>query len=279
MPRGRGNFLCAEARSPRPWEIQAGGPFPAWGLKPSKARYARRMWRSIFIGDVHSCAAELADLLSRVAVTSDDRVYFVGDLVSRGPDALGVLRLFRELGARSAVGNHERRLLAAHHARLRGEAGPKLGSAHAEVEAQLGDEQWAILESLPLWLDVPEHGVRVVHAGIVPGLDIHGQDPWILTHIRSIGPDGKPSEKWGTLWGSLYQDEPHIVFGHNARQRPQLHRHATGLDTGCVYGGALTALVLPEGTAPPPAADRLDALVSVPARRVYSDYGRTLPGD
>ena len=237
------------------------------------------MSRSIFIGDVHSCAAELAELLSAVAIGADDRVYFVGDLLSRGPDPLGVLRLFRQLRARSAVGNHEQRLLAARHARQRGQAGPKLGSSHAEVAAQLGDEEWAILESFPLWIDVPEHGVRVVHAGIVPGLAFEKQDPWMLTHIRSIGADGKPSEKWGTLWGSLYQSEPHIVFGHNARQRPQLHPHATGLDTACVYGNALTALVLAEGAAPPPVDSRLDAMVSVRARRAYSDYGRELPGD
>jgi len=236
------------------------------------------MARSIFIGDVHSCAAELAELLSAVAHTSDDQVFFVGDLLSRGPDPVGVLRLFRALRARSAVGNHEQRLIAGRHARLRGESGPKPGSSHAEVAALLDDADWAILESMPLWIDVPEHDVRVVHAGLVPGVPFEKQDPWLLTHIRSIDERGRPSEKWGTLWGSLYQGEPHVVFGHNARQRPQLHPHATGLDTACVYGGALTALVLPEGMAPPPVASRLDAMVSVPARRAYSDYGRELPG-
>ena len=236
------------------------------------------MARSIFIGDVHSCAAELAELLSAVAVTPEDRVFFTGDLLSRGPDPLGVLQLFRTLRARAAVGNHEQRLLAARHARLRGEPGPKLGGSHADVVARLSDDDWAVLESFPLWIDVPENGVRVVHAGVVPGIPFQSQDPFMLTHIRSIGEDGKPSEKWGVLWGSLYQEEPHIVFGHNARQRPQLHPHATGLDTACVYGGALTAMVLAEGAAPPPVASRMDVLVSVRARRAYSDYGRELPG-
>jgi hypothetical protein len=236
------------------------------------------MARSIFIGDVHSCAAELAELLSAVAVTDEDRVYFTGDLLSRGPDALGVLRLFRELRARSAVGNHEQRLLAYRQARLRGEPGPKLGNAHAEVAAVLRDEDWAILESFPLWIDVPEHGIRIIHAGLVPGVPFEKQDPWLLTHIRSITEEGKPSEKWGTLWGSLYYAEPHVVFGHNARKVPQLHPHATGLDTACVYGGALTAMVLGEGMAPPPVDQRGDVLVSVRAKRAYSDYGRELPG-
>jgi hypothetical protein len=236
------------------------------------------MARSIFIGDVHSCAAELAELLSAVAVSSDDHVYFVGDLLTRGPDAAGVLKLFRALRARSAMGNHEQRLLAARHASQHGQPLPKLGASHAEVAAQLSDDDWAVLESFPLWIDVPEHDVRVVHAGVVPGIAFEAQDPWLLTHIRSIDDSGKPSEKWGKLWGSMYRGSPHIVFGHNARQQPQLHPDATGLDTACVYGGALTALVLPEGAAPPPVTHRLDALVSVRARRAYSDYGRELPG-
>ena len=236
------------------------------------------MARSIFVGDVHSCAAELAELMSAVAVTPDEQVYFVGDMLSRGPDPIGVLQLFRSLRARSVVGNHEQKLLAARRARSRGEAGPKLGASHADVAARLTHEDWVTLEGLPLWIDVPENQVRVVHAGLVPGIPFKIQDPWPCTHIRSIGDDGKPSEKWGTLWGSLYEDEPHIVFGHNARQRPQIHVHATGLDTACVYGGALTAMVLPKGAPPPALEDRLDALVSVRARRAYSDYGRALPG-
>jgi RsmE family RNA methyltransferase len=197
-----------------------------------------------------------------VAISTDDRVFFVGDLLTRGPDALGVLSLFRSVRARSALGNHEQRLLAAHHARQRGEAGPKLGASHADVAAQLNDDDWAVLESFPLWIDLPEHDVRVVHAGVVPGVPFEAQDPWLLTHIRSITEDGKPSEKWGTLWGSVYRGSPHVVFGHNARQRPQLHPSATGLDTACVYGCARAALT-PTTVASCPGAE-LARVVRVP---------------
>ena len=100
----------------------------------------------------------------------------------------------------------------------------------------------------------------------------------MVTHVRSIDAEGKPSEKWGTPWGASYTGPVHIVFGHNAQKSPQVHPFATGLDTGCVYGGRLTGMILPHGSEPPRVADRGDCLISVPARHAYSDYGRGLPG-
>lgn len=235
------------------------------------------MPRTLFIGDVHSCADELADLVDHAALTRADRVVFTGDLLSRGPKPHEVLKLYRELGGRAPVGNHEQRLLDAHRARRAGEKGPRLSPSHQAIVNELSPEDWELLEALPLLVDVPEHGVVVAHAGIDPRLSLAEQDPWVLTHVRSIDPDGKPSEKWGEPWGARYAGPSHIVFGHNARKLPQLHPFATGLDTGCVYGGRLTALILPDGAAPPPVADRGDCLISVPARAAYSDYGRGLP--
>ena len=71
------------------------------------------------------------------------------------------------------------------------------------------------------------------------------------------------------LWGERYTGPPHVVFGHNALPAPQIHRWATGLDTGAVYGGRLTAMVLLPREKPPPAGERASVLVSVPARRAY----------
>jgi Calcineurin-like phosphoesterase len=235
------------------------------------------MPRTLFIGDVHSCADELSDLVDRAALATGDVVVFTGDLLSRGPKPHDVLRLYRELDGRAPVGNHEQRLLDAHRARQLREKGPRLSPSHQTIVDELSPEDWQLLEALPLFVDVPEHGVVVAHAGIDPSLPLSQQDPWVVTHVRSIDADGKPSEKWGEPWGARYAGPSHIVFGHNARRHPQLHPFATGLDTGCVYGGCLTAMVLPHGSAPPRVSDRGDCLISVPARAHYSDYGGGLP--
>lgn len=233
------------------------------------------MARGIFVGDVHGCIDELRDLLERLGPTADDRWWFVGDLVARGPDSRAVLALARAIGARAVLGNHEARLLLVRRARAQAERGPRLGPAHERVLGELDDAAWAWLEALPHWLDVPDHGLRLVHAGLVPGRSIEAQEPEHLLHLRTLHEDGSPSTRLGgRLWGELYTGPPHVVFGHNAITGLQLHGHATGLDTGCVYGGRLTALVLPLGVAPPDEpAERRERLVSVPARRAYHAIG------
>jgi hypothetical protein len=220
----------------------------------------------VIVGDVHGCRAELAALLGKVGFSSGDRLVMVGDLVVRGPDPAGTLDLLAEVGARAVRGNHEDRLLKIRAGRA------ARAEAQRETIAKLDERHWDFLAALPLWLDIPEHDVRVVHAGVVPGVPIERQDPRALMYMRTVDARGAPVEKRGdTLWGARYRGGPHVVFGHNAAKDPQIHADATGLDTGCVYGGALTALVLAEGARPPRARERRDALVSVRARRRYAD--------
>jgi hypothetical protein len=229
------------------------------------------MARTIIVGDVHGCVAELGRLLDEIAPGVGDRVLFVGDLIARGPDSQGVLALYREVKGQAVLGNHEYKLLAAHRARLGGTKRPRVSALHYALLHRLDEADWALLEQLPLSLSLPEHGLAVVHAGIVPEHSLASQDPWILTHIRSIDPQGKPSPRHDfEPWAARYTGDPHIVFGHNSRLGLQLAPNATGLDTGCVYGGSLTALVLGlDERIPADPEQRRARLRAVPAARVY----------
>lgn len=232
------------------------------------------MSRSIWIGDVHGCVRELGELLERIGPSADDRVVFVGDLVARGPDTPGVLRMVRQVRGLCVLGNHEHRLVLARQAFLDKSKGPRLGPSHAALVHQLTEEDWAHLASLPLSLEFPDHNVRVVHAGVVPGVALDQQQAWTLLHVRSLTKKGAPSDRYSSVsWAADYDEDPHIVFGHNAQAGLQVHPCATGLDTGCVYGGALTALVLEEGQTPPPPHERMDCLIAVPSHDRYVDYG------
>jgi hypothetical protein len=220
----------------------------------------RPMARTIVVGDVHGCLEELQALLRAVPVERDDRVILVGDLVAKGPDSQGVVQLCRERRFEAVLGNHDAWVL-----RIReGTTNKPPKATHREVADKLGPEDWRYLEALPPWRQVDPYGVVVVHAGLVPGVPLQAQEREHCITLRSITPDGRPSKKLeaGAPWASLWPGPQHVVFGHDAMRGLQRHPHATGLDTGCVYGGALTALVLPERR-----------LVRVPAKRVYSDPG------
>ncbi len=227
------------------------------------------MKRTVIIGDVHGCREELDDLLRLAAVDGTDSVVFVGDLIARGPDSLGVLDRVYALDAVSVIGNHERRLLEIHEAeQVRGEH-VKLSTAYRQLVEQLRPHDWEFLRNMRYSLELPHHCLHVAHAGVMPGRAMNQQDSWVLTHIRSIDENGNPSASLGNRsWAEGYSG-PHIVFGHSAQRGVQLHEHATGLDSGCVYGKRLTSLVLQEDEPVPPLSRRARSLVSVPARRVH----------
>jgi hypothetical protein len=214
--------------------------------------------RTIVIGDVHGCLDELLALVARCGRTPDDRVVLVGDLVAKGPDSAGVVQWARESGVDAVLGNHDAHVLLAR--RGGRDARPK----HGEVAATLGAPDVAWLQARPLWLRLADAGAPsphvVVHGGLVPGVPIERQEREHLLNLRSIAADGRPSKRIeGTPWAALWPGPEHVVFGHDAIRGLQRHPFATGLDTGCVYGRELTALVLPSVE-----------LVSVRARRAYA---------
>lgn len=268
------------------------------------------MGRSIIVGDVHGCCDELEDLLAYVGFSRSDRLYFVGDLIVRGPKPRGTLALVRKLGGRAVRGNHEDRLLrwrrteaideerrraakklpkklakqvAKQVARLAGDHDPRARASHGKsigpltrkTADALRKKDWELIESFPLWIDLEEHDLRVVHAGLIPGIAIDHQDPRVLMNVRSLTRAGpgwpvEASEERGQRsWAQSYEGPEHVVFGHNAKPTPEIAPFATGIDTGAVYGGRLTAMVLREGEKVPPIEHRASVLVSVPSRRAY----------
>lgn len=153
-----------------------------------------------------------------------------------------------------------------------------IGAVTRATAQALKRRHWEYLSSLPLTIDLPKHGLCVVHAGVVPGVPIAEQSPRHLMYMRTLDKNRDPHEQRDLseerkLWGQSYRGPTHIVFGHNAREEVQVHPFATGLDTSCVYGGKLTAMVLRSGEQVPPVSDRLSVIVSVPAKRAYVQHG------
>jgi hypothetical protein len=221
------------------------------------------MQRTIVVGDLHGCADELRDLLRAAGYAPGDRLVSVGDMVAKGPDSQAVVQLLREEGALAVLGNHDVHALKARKADKHEAVKPE----RQVLLDTLTKPDWKYLETRPLFLRLGaaragEPEWAVVHGGAVPGVPLELQADEHLLTMRSIRADGTPSKKIeGTPWGAVWTGPEQIVFGHDAVRGLQEHPMATGLDTGCVYGGKLTALLLPERR-----------LLSVSARRTYVPY-------
>ena len=214
--------------------------------------------RTIIIGDVHGCAEELEALLDRCAHTASDEVILAGDLVAKGPDSRRVVQRARALGARSVKGNHDEHVLRWYRASPTQRQQHSLQPTHRQVVETLEEDDWAYLAAMPNWIRLSEHRALVVHAGLVPGVPLKAQREEDLLNLRSITKEGAASKKvdGGAPWASLWKGPELVVFGHDAIRGLQQHPFAIGLDTGCCYGRALTALLLPGRE-----------LISVPARK------------
>jgi hypothetical protein len=204
--------------------------------------------RTLFVGDVHGCASELAELLSRAAyVPGRDRLLLTGDAFSRGPDPIGVWEQIAATRARMVLGNHDDRLLR----QLTAPANAALKPDHRRVVAQvepIAAELVPWLRSLPLW--IAEDVFVLVHAGVNPERGLAGTSREEFLAIRTWPPtDGLEGPRWHDR---LPPAMPLLVFGHDAPGGLVRRRDADGrlcllgLDTGCVYGGQLSGYLLEE---------------------------------
>lgn len=252
-------------------------------------RAIERQPRIIAIGDVHGCIDELQVLLRRCDYRPGDLIVFLGDLVSKGPDSSSVVQMARELGAIGVRGNHDFEVIRWHQAIKSGKEfyklfsvsfkifdlfltlsspgadPPVIGSEHYQIASTLSTADLRWMYSLPWYLSSKELNALFVHAGFVSGIRLGKQNPRLMMNMRSILPDGTVTSKFfnNWPWARLWDGPQTVLFGHDADRGLQQYEHAIGLDTGCVYGGRLTACILPE-----------KRLVSVNAKREYFQYRR-----
>ncbi|MGB0745327.1 MAG: metallophosphoesterase [Opitutales bacterium] len=223
------------------------------------------MPRTIAIGDVHGCADEFEELLNALELAPEDRVIQVGDLLNRGPDSHGVLELAREYKVEAILGNHELRLLRAHR---EGQTGLLKDYDHPTIK-QLTEEDWSYLGSLPKFKYGATSDVVVVHAGFLPNLPWQSQDVDTITNIQVIDKNGNPGKRSdepdAKTWADYWNGSPFVIYGHTPRPNILERPGSIGIDTGCVYGGHLTAYVTDDAS-----------LVQVRAHKTYA-HSKRLP--
>ncbi|BDG05919.1 metallophosphoesterase [Anaeromyxobacter oryzae] len=250
-------------------------------VRPGAAPSAPGRRRTIVVGDVHGCLEELEALLVAARWNPGvDRLVLLGDLLDRGPDPVGVVRRARELRAECVLGNHEEKHLrfAAHEARRRVDPGHRnpvrMSPDRAAEHAQLSRDDLAWLAALPRVIPLGGRWLAV-HGGLLPGRRVSAQPPDWLVRLRYLDVRGKPvhrtrgeaGEAGVRRWTEVWTGPQSIVYGHHAREgvvvdTPRPGVSCVGIDTGCVYGGKLTAFILPT-----------QEIVQVPARAARAEPG------
>ena len=237
--------------------------------------------RRIFVGDVQGCGDELDALLGRVGLSKGDELYFVGDLISRGTKADRVLELVQQHKGTCVLGNHEYWLLRRgffEEKALDPGDWPQLRELATHPD-RVRYGKW--IRKWPIMVDLGD--IWLVHAAVPPKLwksrktlpdwtslryddkrEFDDEQLFAL-HARYCDAKGRrPKKDWpepgGAFapWDEHYKGDAMVVFGHWARRGLVRKKRVRGLDTGCVYGGKLTAWIAEK-----------DQLVQVPARRSY----------
>ena len=247
------------------------------------------------IGDLHGCCDELEALLAQlgyVPVSLDDhplwgnrsfrhpagrKAVFLGDLVDRGPRILDTLRLVRNMvvdgGALCVPGNHDVKLMR----KLRGkdvQVKHGLAESVAEIDALpdaikdcFAKEAADFLDRLVSHYVLDGGRLVVAHAGMKE--EMQGRGSGKVREFALYGETTGETDEFGLPvrcnWAAEYRSRAAVVYGHTPVPQAEWLNRTVNIDTGCVFGGRLTALRWPERE-----------FVSVPAARVYSEPVRPL---
>ncbi|MES2206901.1 MAG: metallophosphoesterase [Pseudomonadota bacterium] len=219
------------------------------------------------IGDIHGCFDELLDLLLKLGyhVSLNNHQYilhhpdhrkiiFLGDLVDRGPKSPEVVRFVMDITQSGqgycVAGNHDVKLVKA----LRGRDitlshGLKESMEQFSLETSAFRDQTAnFLEQLVSHYVLNEGKLVVAHAGLKE--EMHGRDSNKVRYFSMYGETTGKTDAFGLPirynWAEAYKGEALVVYGHTPLQQAEWLNNTLCLDTGCVFGGALTALRYPE---------------------------------
>lgn len=248
-----------------------------------------------FIGDVHGCGAELEELLEQLgyiptviasggpslvsgcarAHSEGRKAVFVGDLVDRGPRVLDVVRTVANMVAFGSAlcvpGNHDIKLLR----KLRGkdvQVAHGLANTLAEIDALPELQREAFSRELANFIDglvshyvLDDGKIVVAHAGLKESM--HGRGSGAVRDFALYGETTGETDEFGLPvrynWAAEYRGKAMVVYGHTPVPESEWLNKTINIDTGCVFGGALTALRYPE----------LDT-VSVKAKQTYCEPSR-----
>ncbi len=189
--------------------------------------------RTIFIWDIHWCYDELKLLLKKINIQKEDRVFFVWDMINKGPKSYKVIKfLYKNRNQYKAIKwNHEVWFL-----NWIDSNSPKTkNTIYKKLKHRftLKPKKLEYIRNLPLYIE--EDNFILLHWWLIPNKKIEDHTEDEITKLREVN---------GELWYNLYKWDKKIIYGHNALDWLQIREKTIWLDSWCVYWKALSAYVL-----------------------------------
>lgn len=209
------------------------------------------MSRTIFIGDLHGCLKEFWALEKKLKIKNTDTVILLGDLINRGPYSAESIEYIFNSGYACLCGNHDFKYRLDYH---------NIDNHYYKIYQKISKKAHTWYVNLPFYVE-NRHYIAV-HGGLIPNKKPNKTDEYILSHIRTWDGTGLDlNNPAHPPWYLLYRGTKKIFYGHWAMQGLNLRKNTFGLDTGCVYGGKLTACIL-----------ETMEIVQVKAKKIYYKY-------
>jgi len=198
----------------------------------------------VIYGDIHGCLEEWKELRKEIPKNSFE--ICLGDILDKGPYCVEALRYAQKNKIFSIMGNHEYK-----HLRKKLGKKVKLDENQQKIYSQLKKEDFDYISSMPFFLKL--NHITLLHAGITNKINLNNPPLKIinlLMFIREIDENNNflplnHKNLNAKYWADVYDGhEGFIVYGHNPFSNPKINKYSIGIDTGCVYGNKLTAIIM-----------------------------------
>jgi len=220
----------------------------------------------VIYGDIHGCLEEWEEL--RKLVPKNSFEICVGDILDKGAFPVEALRYAKKNRIFSIMGNHEYK-----HLRKWWGRNVTLDEDQQKVYPQLKKPDFEFIQSMPFFFKM--NRLTVVHAGISNKIYLSNPKMNIMTlllFMRDVDENNNflplnHNNPNAAFWADVYKGhEGYVVYGHSPFKKVHKKRNSLGIDTGCVYGNKLTAVIIPNTLKP-----WENEIVSVEARRQYAE--------
>jgi bis(5'-nucleosyl)-tetraphosphatase (symmetrical) len=205
----------------------------------------------IIYGDIHGCYDEFISLRNKINPKKDDIEICVGDIITKGKDSTRTLDFIIDNNIKSVLGNHENKIIRyLNHQKFKKKNPIELDADEQNIVNNLSQKHRGFLENMPLFLKFGY--ITIVHGGLQNYMSLDNlskRDYQKILRMRYLDKNGKyltfgKEDQNSTFWANIYDgNQGFIIYGHQWFKEVKKDKFALGIDTGCVYGNKLSAVM------------------------------------